>query len=210
MTFTRKWHSYLCLVCVLAVNGCAQQPSVTSSDTAPPPAIPSKTEPAEAKEVTTPPVVTAKKPVVRKPKNTNKQSQQSKSAAITPQLAKPARSNYPPVAFDSPFKLKYGQKRSLPNSDLNFKISKVSDHRCPLEMQCVHPGNAVITLSLYRNEERIDSINIMGNNSSYASITDRQFAYHIQLLDLQPYPTVQFIELQHYVAEVVITQAKAQ
>jgi hypothetical protein len=200
---------HLCITGVFLINGCAQKANLARTEnTVQTPHVTQPQDSAEPQQsISQQKAVSEKSTANRTTKKSNKPSLQGKSTAESAQPATTASSNYPSITLNSPFKLKYGQKRSLPNSELNFKISKVSDSRCPLEMQCVQQGNAVITLLLYRNSTRIDVVNINTNNDNLPLIKDRQYAYHFRLLELQPYPTVQFIEPQHYVAELIITKS---
>ncbi len=208
MVAIRQWTLYsasLCLGFVLTISGCAQNPTLNQTDaTVKPHHAPQQTA-ATAPQQSSPPIATPQKLATRKLKKTNKKPQQSGPGSLLSVITT-VQSNYPSIMLNKPFSLKYGQKRSLPDSDLNFKITKVSDSRCPMEMRCIQQGNAVVTLTLYRNEKRIDIVNVSGN-SDVPLFKDQQYAYHFQLLELQPYPTVQFIELQHYVAELVITKS---
>jgi hypothetical protein len=194
---------------MVSISGCAQNPPLSHTDDTvnTQQTTTRRTGTAEPQQQASRTTTPAKPSAARKPHKSNKKTQPTKPVI---KAAKPAtvtaRINHPSITLNSPFKLKYGQKRSLPNSELNFKISKVNDSRCPLEMQCVQQGNAAVTLTLYRNEKRIDRVNLSGD-SDVPLIKDRQYAYYFQLLELQPYPTVQFIEPQHYVAELIITQS---
>jgi hypothetical protein len=193
---------------MLSLSGCAQNPTLgNTEDTIKSQQITQHADTAELQQQASRSAAAPKKPLAtHKPKTPNKKPQPSKpDTKLSQPVTTTAQPNHPSITFNNPFKLKYGQRRSLPNSELNFKIAKVNDSRCPLEMQCVQQGNAVVTLTLFRNEKRIDVVNVNGN-SDVPFIKDRQYTYHFQLLELQPYPTVQFIELQHYVAELVITK----
>ncbi|MCG6968647.1 MAG: hypothetical protein LJE85_02680 [Gammaproteobacteria bacterium] len=205
----RHWMWTINLTGLLLASGCAQNTNIARDE---PSITPPATQPADAavaQSATDQPANAAKKHsgVLKnnKPKTLAKRNQ---SAATTPRLsAKPTATHYPSITLNNPFTLKYGQMRRLPNSELNFKISKVSDNRCPLEMQCDQQGTVVVTLTVYNNDQRIDVLHVSANDS--VPITrDRQLAYHVQLLELHPYPTVQFIELKHYVAELVVTKSR--
>lgn len=75
-------------------------------------------------------------------------------------------------------------------------------------MQCIQQGHTVVTLTLYRNGKRIDVVHISGTNHGLPLIRDKQITYRFELLELKPYPTVQCIELQHYVAELIVTKTR--
>lgn len=195
------------LTCIVLLTGCVQNPPLSHTDETIHTLQTIQHQVTSETQQASRPAAPEKPSGAIKSKQSNKKTQSSKPAIKAAQPATvTARINHPSIMLNSPFKLKYGQKRSLPNSELNFKISKVNDGRCPLEMPCVQQGNAVVTLTLYRNEKRIDRVNLSGN-SEVPLIRDRQYAYHFRLLELQPYPTVQFIEPQHYVAELIITQS---
>jgi hypothetical protein len=119
-------------------------------------------------------------------------------------------SKIPDIVIARPFKLKFGHKRSLPDSDVNFKLSTINDNRCPLETQCVQAGDAKVTLTIYRAHERINTVILDGHNTEAPSIKDREVVYVFHLMDLQPYPTVQFVSPEHYVAEIMITKTISQ
>ena len=205
------------LACAI-LSGCAQTTSLTQSDENNTTTSDSRRKPIAEKpdNLQTPPAVTRRaKNQQTSASHTTKQATKQTSRQITKQppdapaseqSATIIASDFPAIALDKPFKVKYGQKRRLPNSDLSFKISKVSDNRCPLEMHCIHNSKAVVTLTLYRQDERIDVLTISGDDTALPGVQYRQYTYRFRLLDLQPYPTVQFIDLQHYIAELIITK----
>ena len=209
--FRKNIRIFFIACCVVALTGgCAQHsthpdlidPALSSSAQ---PEMPSNstTQKAVAPSVGKSP----KSEGSRKSKSVVRQNQQIPSAAKAPTESRSPLVSYPKVPLNHAFKLKYGETLALPNSDLNFKISKVLDNRCPLEMQCGQSGNAVVTLTIYRNEKRIDVLNVSANNPAAPVIQDGVLSYRFELLELQPYPTVQFMELQHYVAELMVTRA---
>jgi hypothetical protein len=211
MFLLRQWISCIALVSAIMASGCAQHSGLSHKEELQTPPAKSPVESAMAQGPAVTPADVAKKssdtPITSK---SRKRSKRNFSAAKSPQpVSKPVTSQYPSITLNNPFKLKYGQKRSLPDTDLHFKISKVNDSRCPLEMHCSHQGKAVVTLTLYRDDKRIDVLNISANDVPF-TISDRRLTYHIQLLGLQPYPTVQFIDIKHYVAEFVVTKASVQ
>jgi hypothetical protein len=210
----RQWISCITLATgilatAILAGGCAQHSSLSRSEES---QTPQAQPPAESVMAQRPakPADTTKKSgnasITTKP---GKQPKRKHSAANpSPPVSKPVAFQYPSITLDNPFKLKYGQNRRLPDSDLYFKISKFNDSRCPMEMHCPQQGTAEVTLTLYRNDKRIDVLKISADDLPF-TISDRRITYHIRLLELQPYPTVQFVDIKHYVAELVVTKAKA-
>jgi hypothetical protein len=209
MTPERHWILCIGLTTAMIASGCAQNSNLSRSENPVAPPTTQQTKSTIAKRPATPADDAAQKPskalTIKQSKSQVRAQHKQPAAKPSQPATQPAAVHYPSITLNNPFKLKYGQKRSLPNSELHFKISKVSDNRCPLEMDCIQQGKAVVTLTLYRKDKLIDVLHISANDP--APITsDHLSAYRVQLLELQPYPTVQFIELKHYVAEMLVTK----
>ncbi|WP_455206173.1 hypothetical protein [Kaarinaea lacus] len=131
-----------------------------------------------------------------KPSKQRKKSQPLATTRSTP--------FYAPIVLGQPFKIKYGQKRALPNSDFTFKISKIQDSRCPMEMSCVQPGNASLNVEISREGRRIELISIFIDEPIAQDASASFENYDFKILELLPYPTVHIADLQHYVAKLVV------
>lgn len=111
---------------------------------------------------------------------------------------------YAPIVLGQPFKIKYGQKRALPNSDFTFRISKIQDSRCPMEMSCIQRGNASLNVEISRKGRRIELISIFIDEPIAQGVSASFENYDFKIIELLPYPTVHIADLQHYVAKLVV------
>lgn len=92
---------------------------------------------------------------------------------------------YPSSEFelDQPFRLEYGRKAT--NSDENIKIrfsQVVADGRCPLEHQCLLPGNAEVKLTFTKDRKR-KTFTLNTYNEPRAMVV---FGYLITLKEVTP------------------------
>jgi len=108
------------------------------------------------------------------------------------------------IIFNKPISV--GFNRPIGNLAENIWISFDSlktDSRCPIGVTCFWEGNAEISLRLFNNEFNIPFN--LNTNPSFINDTTIH-SYHIELIDLSPYPHIdcQFTE-DDYSATLIIS-----
>ena len=112
----------------------------------------------------------------------------------------------PDAVAGKPFDLKVGATATL-DDGLRIKFDRVTaDSRCPIDVQCVRAGEAVMTVSLVTSNGTSDIREMRsgatGSQISYAGHT-------IQITALSPYPrSTQPIDQRDYIATFVIEIAR--
>ncbi len=92
---------------------------------------------------------------------------------------------YPSQQFelDEPFRLEYGQTRTNNDEKLHIRFNDVvSDGRCPIEHNCLLPGNASVELTLRQGFQR-DTFVL---NTYDAPTSHTAFGYLVSLVALAP------------------------
>jgi hypothetical protein len=112
----------------------------------------------------------------------------------------------PSILLGQTVDIKFGQKHSISGTEISFKISKIDDQRCPLEMQCDHQGSAKVTLTIYETGRRVGRVYLDSRGIEQTLLDTPIQQYAIQLVDLMPYPTVQFTEPRQYVAQIIVNK----
>ena len=112
-------------------------------------------------------------------------------------LRSPVDANAP---LDAPFQLKAGGTAVVPGG-LTIRFDEVSsDSRCPIDVICVHAGEAVVAMTLRNTARREWKTNPSGVDVSYAG-------YAITLVELQPSPRAgQAIPQSAYVATLTVSK----
>jgi hypothetical protein len=101
------------------------------------------------------------------------------------------------------FKLKFGETKTIGDSDLRIRIDSVHDGRCPIEAFCIWEGNATVSFRFS------DGINITSFklNTFDAFQTDTLLShYRIKLTGLTPGNRMNPpVKPEEYTGEVLIT-----
>ncbi len=83
--------------------------------------------------------------------------------------------------------LSYGQDATVPGTDLQVAFDSVtSDFRCPTDVRCLTPGNAVVRLRLIFGSDQPFELNL---NTNVDPTSQGVGNYQIGILDLSPLPT---------------------
>lgn len=115
-----------------------------------------------------------------------------------------AKTNQPKIViFNSEFPLQLEDVAYFPSQNLSIKLLEISqDSRCPSDVQCIWQGEAVLSLSIQKNDsQQIFSLSTV--NSPFKNV----FGYNITLLSVEPYPiSTRQIDKADYAAEFNITK----
>lgn len=109
----------------------------------------------------------------------------------------------PVLSINDTITLPVYQTRSNPDEGISLTFDSVpEDSRCPKEVMCVWAGNAMTSLSFTKDNKTIhfnlNTLPSMGNDTTID-------AYHIQLIALTPYPSINTPSRQSdYVAKILI------
>lgn len=68
------------------------------------------------------------------------------------------------------------------DQSLKFSISKISDSRCPGDVQCVWQGEALVTIKIISSPPSEITL------STYDNLVDTVGIYSMELVDVSPYP----------------------
>lgn len=108
----------------------------------------------------------------------------------------------PDASFGKPFDLKVGAIATL-SDGLRIRFDKVTaDSRCPLDVQCIRAGEAIIAVSLVTSKGSPETRE-MRTDATGAQITYRD--HTVQLTALAPHPRAsQQTDPKSYVATFVV------
>lgn len=88
-----------------------------------------------------------------------------------------------------------GLKKALVFEDLEIKFDRViSDSRCPINATCIRAGEAIVKISIYKNDtfvkDKIITISASGLSLEEFSLIFSTETFKIVAIDLDPYPNV--------------------
>lgn len=80
-----------------------------------------------------------------------------------------------------------GLDQTVSVGEVRLRWLDLNDSRCPLGVNCIWEGQAVVTLEVWRNDEAPQRIELTLRSGS-GSAEEAVAGYHLRLLNVQPYP----------------------
>jgi hypothetical protein len=110
------------------------------------------------------------------------------------------------AVLNQPIRLPIGGTAAIRGEDLRIWFHTVaSDSRCPVEVQCIHPGDAVVRLGAARGFGEQEIIDLRVGPAAAAVVHG---PYTIRAMDLEPLPRAgDGIDPAEYVATIVISRS---
>lgn len=111
------------------------------------------------------------------------------------------------VSLDQPFEIKVGKTVQVAGEGLSISFEGVpSDSRCPVGVQCVWAGNAVVQLVLSKDGKAAG----VELNTGLEPRSATYLNYEVELLGLAPEATQGGLSQNQYVATLVVRYAPVQ
>ncbi|ACB50312.1 hypothetical protein cce_0961 [Crocosphaera subtropica ATCC 51142] len=110
------------------------------------------------------------------------------------------------VHLGEPFKLKINQEALIMPENINIKFSTVEeDSRCPLDTQCVWPGQVNIVVNIINQNQNLGAFNLISRlgekNIQYFD------NYGVELIKVTPWPQKnERLEMSDYQAILVVNE----
>lgn len=111
------------------------------------------------------------------------------------------------IKIGQEFDLSFEQTLTFNEGDFDIQLTGVQDSRCPLEVLCVLPGEALVTFQILNNDlgDTFElTTNLNSNENANIHILDN---HRIELISLTPYPeNTNPIPEEKYIATLKITE----
>ncbi|MDJ0599396.1 MAG: hypothetical protein QNJ37_11210 [Crocosphaera sp.] len=118
-------------------------------------------------------------------------------------------SNSQPITVNlgEPFNLKINQEALIVSEDINIKFLTVKeDSRCPLNMQCVWPGQVKIVVKIIHKNQDLGDFNLISRVGENPVKTFKN--YGVELMEVTPLPkNNETVEMSDYQAILVVNES---
>lgn len=93
------------------------------------------------------------------------------------------------TSLNIPFKLNIGQAAVIETENLNIKFINVTeDSRCPSDVQCIWEGQAIVQISISKDNQNINTFNLTERAGHDELSILSLNGYSINLKKVEPYP----------------------
>lgn len=113
------------------------------------------------------------------------------------------------TTMNQTFDLRYGTTMAIPSENLSISFEKLTESRCPKDVNCIQAGRGTITLKVTvgsQSEDLVLSVKGLCEDEPRCGEAKNVLQYNITLMSLTPYPGPVLLNEQQYVAKMVVTE----
>jgi len=107
------------------------------------------------------------------------------------------------------FDLRYGTTIGIPSENLAISFEKLTESRCPKDVNCIQAGKGVVTLKVTvgnQSEDLVLSVKGLCEDEPRCGEAKNVLQYNITLMSLTPYPDAVLMDEKQYVAKMIVTE----
>lgn len=107
------------------------------------------------------------------------------------------------------FDLRYGTTVGLPDEEIEISFEKLTESRCPEEVDCIRAGEGVVSLVVKvgnQSENLVLKVKGLCKDQPRCGEAKTVLNYTITLMSLSPYPTEVLKDKQEYMAKLIVTK----
>ncbi len=107
------------------------------------------------------------------------------------------------------FDLRYGTTIGLPDEQMEISFEKLTESRCPKDVNCVQAGEGIISLVVKvgnQSEHLVLKAKGLCQDKPECGEAKSVLNYTLTLMSLDPYPSKVLEDKQKYVAKMIVTK----
>ncbi len=107
------------------------------------------------------------------------------------------------------FDLRYGTTVGLPDEEIEISFEKLSESRCPEDVNCIQAGEGVVSLVVKvgkQSEHLVLKVKGLCSDRPECGEAKTVLNYTLTLMSLNPYPTKVLGDKKKYIAKMIVTK----